>query len=138
MKFESAFFCDDVRQEANGKYIFIGVYGDDIIINSFPTGMNLYLVISARFEKAEPQEIEIEARLSDKIALKGKLQANVVNAGLGFLPIPIPLLQILAPGLLNVRLKINDAKWRDTSSINIKPANPSNITSPPIAPPPPS
>lgn len=138
MKFESAFFCDDVRQEANGKFIFIGVYGDDIILNSFPTGMNLQMVLSARFEKAEPLEIEIEARLSDKVALKGKIQANIVNAGLGFLPIPIPLVQIQAPGVLSVRLKMNDAKWREASTINLKAANPSSVSSPPIAPPPPS
>lgn len=137
MKFESTFFCDDVRQEANGKFIFIGVYGDDIILNSFPTGMNLHIVISARFEKAGPQEIEIEARLSDKIALKGKLQANIVNAGLGFLPIPIPLVQISAPGELTVRLKMNDAKWREISKINIK-AAPPHSPSPPIAQPQPS
>lgn len=120
MKIESAFICDDVRQEGNGKFIFIGAYSQDILISSFPTALNLYIVISARFENANGQEIEIEARLSDQLALKGKLTANIAITGFGFLPILIPLVNIMAPGDLVIRLKADGSKWREVSKISIK------------------
>lgn len=47
----SAYFiaCDDIRHEASGKEILIGVYGDDIIVNSFPASLeHLYFRINVR------------------------------------------------------------------------------------------
>ena len=37
MRFLLAQFCDDIRQEINGKYSLIGCYTDDIIVDKFPT-----------------------------------------------------------------------------------------------------
>ena len=30
-------FCDDIRREDSGKHILVGVYGSNIILNSFPS-----------------------------------------------------------------------------------------------------
>ncbi len=38
-------FCDDVRMEANGKQIFIGVYGTDILMPSFPIQLPMLHVV---------------------------------------------------------------------------------------------
>jgi hypothetical protein len=38
---EYAFFCDDVRREDNGKFIFVGVYTQQLSIATFPQLLNL-------------------------------------------------------------------------------------------------
>lgn len=34
--FAHALFCDDVRQEVNGKVTYVGVYGPDMLVTRFP------------------------------------------------------------------------------------------------------
>jgi hypothetical protein len=44
-------FCDDIREEVNGKISLMGLYGDELIVfNALPAALpKLALVISARF-----------------------------------------------------------------------------------------
>lgn len=34
-------FCDDIRQEDNGKWLLIGCYGDTMLLDAFPQSMTL-------------------------------------------------------------------------------------------------
>ena len=61
MKVDSAFFCDDVRQENNGKLLFIGAYMQDVVISRFPASLNLYVVLCLRVATPGVTEVEIEA-----------------------------------------------------------------------------
>lgn len=36
MSIRFAQFCDDIRQEANGKWLLVGCYGDNMILSSMP------------------------------------------------------------------------------------------------------
>ena len=128
MKIETSFFCDDVRQEFNGKFIFIGAYGGDILLNTFPSNMTLYIVICARFAATGAQDIEVEARIKDRTLLKGKLNAHIAALGFGYLPIPLPIVNILEPSDLIVRIKTPETKWREVGKIQLKLAIPAQQT----------
>ena len=39
-------FCDDIRQEANGKFIIIGCYGDTMQVKSFPVNMRMSVFVT--------------------------------------------------------------------------------------------
>ena len=124
MKIESAFLCDDVRQEGNGKLIFIGAYSQDIIMQSFPVGMNLNTVLCTKTENSNPINLEVEATLDDKVMINGKLTANNIIKGFGFLNFPIPLVQILGPGILRVKVRELGERWKEVIKVEIKLAIP--------------
>jgi hypothetical protein len=44
IKLRSVVFCEDVRQEASGKEILIGVYSDSMLFSQFPTMMRQLVV----------------------------------------------------------------------------------------------
>lgn len=41
----TGFFCDDVRQERNGKFIFIGTYTAEMVVAAYPFQTNLCPVL---------------------------------------------------------------------------------------------
>lgn len=119
MKIESAFFCDDVRQETNGKLIFIGAYSQDIILQSFPSNLMLHLIICAKIGSAGPLKMEVEGTLNRQKIMGGELEMQIGKAGFGFLPIPIPTLATAA-GKLAVRIRESGERWKDAAEIEIK------------------
>jgi hypothetical protein len=44
LKFET-FFCDDIRQEANGKYLIIGLYPTDLVPGAVPSSFPLSALV---------------------------------------------------------------------------------------------
>ena len=135
MKIESSFLCDDVRQEGNGKLIFIGAYSQDILLPTFPVGINLQAVMCVNFDKRTSVDLEVEAFLDDKILIKGNLTVNNTSEGFGFVNVPIPVQRIEKPGFLKVQVREPKAKWNEIIKVELKSANPSVL---PIFPPPPS
>jgi hypothetical protein len=123
MKVESAFVCDDVRQEGNGKLIFIGAYSQDIILPMFPMVLNLHVVLCLNYDKPSTFELEVESFLDDKRQLKGSLTVNNTGEGFGFLNFPLPL-NIEGPSTLKVQLRVGQAKWNEVLRVQIKPAKP--------------
>jgi hypothetical protein len=73
---ETAVLCDDIRQERNGKYLLIGVYGGNIIVRSFPTDLQLALWVLAR-----PKTL---GRAQVRIRVIGPQQNTLVEGGLEF------------------------------------------------------
>lgn len=120
MKIDSAFICDDVRQEHNSKLIFIGAYSQDILLQAFPASLSLFIVLCARFPFSGPQAIEIEATLNKSPILRGGLTINVGAPGFSLVPIPFPLPQILEPGEMKVRVKAKNIRWHDVATVAIK------------------
>ena len=120
MKIDSAFICDDVRQENNSKLMFIGAYSQDILLPAFPTSLSLYIVLCARFPSPGPQAIEIEATLNKFPLLRGGLNINVELPGFSLVPIPLPLAQILETGDLKVRVKAKNIRWQEVATLAIK------------------
>lgn len=124
MKIESAFVCDDVRQEGNGKLIFVGAYSQDILLPMFPVGLSLQVVLCVRFDKRSTFDLEAEAFIDDKRLLKGNLKVNNTVEGFGFVHLPLPVPKIDGPGILRVQVREANAKWNEVIKIELKAANP--------------
>lgn len=58
-----AIVCDDIRREDNGKQIMIGVYTGDILVNTFPSNINLSFWIHLAVIEAGSAEIEVRVVL---------------------------------------------------------------------------
>ncbi len=66
-KFNYFLLCDDIRKEANGKEILIGVYHDVLICPSFPAQlMQLHFRISLRLERTDFKLVNIIIRGPDE------------------------------------------------------------------------
>ncbi len=57
----SCFFCDEVRQESTGKFIYIGAYPTELVVPSFPAELRLVCVaqVSAPIDHPRPKSIKI-------------------------------------------------------------------------------
>ncbi|MDZ4690245.1 hypothetical protein [Terricaulis sp.] len=98
--FEYAFVCDDVRQDTNAKYIFIGAYVNNILLTETPAFIRLRLVM--RFY---PKVSKFSLGL--RISLNGKvlkiIDATIMSPLLDpeTLPSPDLDLDVLGPGTLS-------------------------------------
>lgn len=53
--------CDDIRTEDNGKHIFIGVYEDNIVVNTLPTILpQIYVYTKWNTEETNIQKFELK------------------------------------------------------------------------------
>jgi len=121
--------CDDVRREDNGKLIFLGVYGESVLVASFPA--RLRLANPVWFELKEPYNGNIwsQVLLDDEKIMEGVGPAEM-GAGNPLITIqPIPI-QVPREGMLSFQLKFSeDGEWQTTVTIPIRP-NPSSNASP--------
>lgn len=125
MRIETAFVCDDVRREDNGKLIFVGCYAGDIVLGATPTverpiQLPLNLVICGDLTGAT--EIEVEVSLNAKVMLKGKLKATINHDSFSFLIAPLPTLIFTASGEMVIKAKLPVGKWKEIRKIQIKSA----------------
>src|SRR5829696_5650915 len=72
----AVFACDDVRLEVTGKQIFIGVYGPDIGVETFPTQISISFVMLTNVKKAK--QVLIKTRIL------GPSGAPLVSAEISF------------------------------------------------------
>jgi hypothetical protein len=76
----NALVCEDVRREVNGKEILIGVYGNSILVPSFPIDLNLMFWFQT---KAPEGDHELKLRISnasDAVFLEASVNAHVSAA----------------------------------------------------------
>jgi hypothetical protein len=97
--------CDDIRQEANGKFILIGVYSEAFVPERLPTPVRLVLALFMDIEEAGLHEIELELRHQSAsppaVALKMQFEA-AAPVKQAMIPIPPASLLIGQPGDLTV------------------------------------
>jgi hypothetical protein len=56
---ETVIICDDIRQERNGKYLLIGVYGGNIAVGGFPADIVLAIWLLAQPKSVGQHQIKI-------------------------------------------------------------------------------
>jgi hypothetical protein len=91
MKILSILFCDDVRQEASGKLILIGVYDIGMVIaaeSTWPVKVPMAFYLRFQLEKNDPafDAAEFKMFLDDELLIKG---SGPVNVGDFSLPIVV-------------------------------------------------
>lgn len=124
MKFTNAVVCDEVRKEANGKHIIIGVYPHDMLVNSFPATIAPALWIQFFIERKG--EIEIEFRVRDKSqpkkrGLSALAKLVIINPDeLNTMTLPPAPIVINEQGLLLFEVREKDGRWKKIREILIK------------------
>lgn len=116
--FLSADICDDIRIEANGKLILIGVYPTNIGVLQFPVELKLAFYIPTLAQ--EPGEGFFEARIlspSDAVLVQLKAAMKINAAGRGGIPVPPATFQIQEPGILKFQAKIDDGEWETVAEV---------------------
>lgn len=139
LKVNYAFLCDDSRREDNGKLLFIGVYGSNMIFPDLPTTTRLCLVLNFSAEKAGECPIEFKMMQSGKMLAKGETTLSV-DAGMNFAAFPQIPVRLLSKSPLTVEASFAGAApitlvtvEIDTSGLATVSGQPSE-QSPPAAP----
>lgn len=118
-RFAFTIFCDDIREEANGKQIFIGTYLDDMYVSEFPRDLpSLALWIEAVTPSAQPfTKFIVRLYLDDKLlieTLEDSFAANDEKLDLDMFPqavqrvrakLRVPPFEMTEEGLLRVRIE---------------------------------
>ncbi len=68
----SAIYCDDIRQEIGGKHSYMGVYGSDLVLPSFPAAIPKLCIAMQwmTLEKHVTQEVDLKVLLGhDRVLL---------------------------------------------------------------------
>ena len=111
MKLRFGVLCDEIRREDNGKLIFIGVYGSNILVPAFPAALILALAVGA--EVAEPVELSttFQVTLGETTLVSGRGRMKASVAGNHVFPIRDILLEVPHAGDLHFQLKLGDGDW---------------------------
>jgi hypothetical protein len=114
--------CDEVRQEANGKYIIIGLYTPDLTIPQIPFGLpSLTFFLALESDRPGNFQMRFSVQQLDTGVniLEGMGAVGFQRPGLGPVAIPIKNVGIPSAGTFVFSLTIEGQKDPITSSFNI-------------------
>jgi hypothetical protein len=131
-KVQSAVLADQIRREANGKAIIIGVYTGDIVVEQFPVNLSLAIWLEVEFptEKTLSQfamELRIRCLAIDAAAeeqfekvmpLNLVPPANKIGENSGGLPLRAILninnfpARVSEPGRIEVSIRETGKRWK--------------------------
>jgi hypothetical protein len=94
--------CDQIRQEMNGKFLFIGVYNDVIQVPQFPFTISFAVAVLTRVVKPGPLSFTVQFQeVAGKTLLQSVTGEGRYEGQEGrqvWLPVPIPPLQVQREG----------------------------------------
>ena len=122
-------FCDDIREEVNGKAFLIGAYQGDLLASTLPGPINLATYIDIRSLPAGPHTFHVSAHfdidgLAEEVA-SISFMVTVIEPGLPTI-LKANGMQFLAksPGILRLYLAVNNQLAREIDSLRIRLASP--------------
>ena len=121
-KISSVLICDDIRREASGKEILIGVYSSDIIVSSIPaniTRLSFRIILNVEHTEFKRWHFIIDSPSQrDLIAQKGSIK--IERAGRpSIFSLSIPLLAVLETGVFKIRFGL-DAPARKIGEFGVR------------------
>ncbi len=128
VSFEYALICDDVRREGNGKFIFIGVYGNNILLDAFPATIRLRLVTRLIPKKHEfPLGIRVKRNGEEFAVMKGNVVSSELEPDVS--PTPEFAVELTEPGILEFEVSDEEfdlpnsekASWVSLLKIPVRP-----------------
>jgi hypothetical protein len=112
-EFGNIICCDDVRLEISKKFIFVGVYADDIVVETFPAHLNLRLYVQYRAPEVGEQRVNFTWSYNgnDLFIMEGGVNQQILTS---FVSITLPHapLDLEKPGDLEVRAVLNSGRSR--------------------------
>ena len=128
---QSAIICDDVRKEANGKDILIGVYSG-IIVTSFPC--DLILSIWIQHNTIGAGEVPLAVKLVGphdveyfQVSMSGRFDGKIDVSSFHFNGIIAP---VQMEGQLKLLLKQYDEEWKLIKKLSVKQSAARKVTQP--------
>jgi hypothetical protein len=119
MNVQFGFVCDDVRREDNGKLIFIGAYGSDIVVPELPAV--LILTLAVRVEMKGDEAFEIRVKMGETELRKGKGRIRSDADGGRWMLIPSILLdKLTTEGRLDFDIRIGEGDWITACSMPLR------------------
>ncbi len=123
MKLISAILCDEVRREDTGKFLFIGVYTNDILVRRFPINISLTLWVHLSAPGTEKVGMEIRIREKGKPQIdlsKGTGNLTVENPDKDlFISFPTTTVGIAEPTTLVFEIKPHTGRWKKAIEIPV-------------------
>ena len=117
----SAVICEDIRQEASGKFSLAGVLGSVIDIAALPATAMIGLYAEVRFPELGPVESHFRiVDSSDNELFKGTLKLNVPSLDSAPMVLGPFQLKIVRDGEVKVQWKAADAEWMTVKSLMIR------------------
>lgn len=106
--------CDDIRQEMNGKFILIGIYGKAIVPNALPARLGLSLWLELEDVRAGNHEVQMhivcdagEALINADMSIESS-----DDDGYGALPFRLPPIEFKQSGIYRLEWKLAEsAEW---------------------------
>ncbi len=120
---ETAVLCDDIRQERNGKYLLIGVYGGNLAVRSFPTDVVLALWILARPKMAGRTKVRMRVvGPQESTLVEGELEFNLRDtASATIMALPGMPLQVQNEGELRFEMASDERnEWMPVKTIAVE------------------
>lgn len=115
-------FCDDVRQEANGKHILIGVFGTDILPSRLPGVLPLafYLRIFGMTKGDHQFKITIATEAGDwQAEIDGKTTV-IDDTTASVFPFGAMPVQIQKPGGIVAKISIDGSNPQEIGGITVR------------------
>ena len=114
----TAFVCDDVRREDNGKLIIIGAYGGNVGIAKIPSRLRLSLVVRALVSEPGETDIEFRALLDGKPQSHQKGHIAIESVSATMFSVPGLSIEIDNPGNLEFQFRLLPSdEWETIFSI---------------------
>lgn len=117
--------CDDIRQENNGKRIFIGVYDDSIIVPSVPLTIpqivfySKWDITAAPIKKFEFKMVQPGGKIIGPIVNELSPPSPESNGRKAIVQIGLTPFNIEASGEYRIQAKINDIDYDTIASFTV-------------------
>ncbi|GGO26807.1 hypothetical protein GCM10010991_07810 [Gemmobacter aquaticus] len=120
-----ALFCEDIRQEANGKFILVGVFAGSLLLASLPATIRLGALVRIWNlpAGAHQMSLRIFGEHLTEVKIDGDFENTIDNETIA-LAIPPAAIQIGAPTAIMIEGKIDDITFsaRHYLSVQKQPA----------------
>src|SRR5690348_11328478 len=107
-----AALCDDVRREDNGKLLFIGIYGRNIVIRRTPANLTLRMAVWVDAPNSLEGKLLFRCFVDDKKVSEGEGELRIDGAGLTIINVGPLVFQTKGSAALSVDLKFEDEEWQ--------------------------
>lgn len=111
----SALLCDDVRVEANGKHILIGVYAGDILVTGLPATLSLIVWLEiAPGRNADQLAFEYKVTLPGRAKeRRGNINMMLDGEEHAFLIMRLSPFELTQEGRLTLALRAPGDRWAE-------------------------
>jgi hypothetical protein len=110
---KNAIICDYIRQENTGKFILIGVYGEALVIHTYPATFFISLYLEIENVSPGPLRVGLRILVGETEATKASLELDIIRPGAIQLPVPPAGIAVSGPSRLHFQLSIEDSPYEE-------------------------